>query len=267
MDLQWLALLAGIGLLFFLTARLTPADGKAEHIPAPQPADIGDGTVARFVPALAGLLVLLVIVPVRDLDARNIQVTGTPLQDLAVQYPQSTWQVDGHTPSHRTLVIPYDGNMEVVLMTGDDARGRVDESSLAPDDTGQWRHAATGHRRECRQQECFRFVHKTWRRKGSNDARHALYLYHVGGLFTESQLTYRLANAWARVTGAVAHNGLIGFRLRGDLPDQPLLAETLAQVRTNLDKPVLSDVPQKRPGAGQDGQHRNPGKTQALALK
>lgn len=234
LDLQWLALFAGIGLLFFVTVRLAPQDNRTRPAEGPLQSTAADGRIARFAPSLAGLMVLLVIVPVQGLSARASSATDNVLQALSQLHPRSTWLDERQTQLNRTLVIPHDHNMDIVLVEAEGDRGRVDESLLDPDGSGEWRHASSARYRECLPQECFRFVHKTWRRKGSDDARHALYVYYVGDTVTDSPLVYRLTAGWRRLTGSAQRSGLIGFRLQGDLPAQPLLAQTLGQLTAEL---------------------------------
>ena len=255
MELQWLALISGIGLLFFLTARLAPNGSGPGYTTAPRRETDDRKRIARFAPSLAGVLVLLVIVPVRDLGTRTVNDASGSLQNLANLYPQSTWLVDQDAPWRRTLVIPHDSNMDIVLMAGDGFHGRIDESRLNPVDSGIWRHAATTNHHECLQQECYRFVHKTWRRKGSDEAQHAFYTYYVGDMVTESRLTYRLANGWNRLTGTAAHSGLIGFKLLGNPPAEPLLAKTLTQFRANMQAVAKRNTPHEMLLADRSVQH------------
>ncbi|HPE78581.1 MAG TPA: archaeosortase/exosortase family protein [Gammaproteobacteria bacterium] len=233
-DLQWLALFTGIGLLFFLTLKLAPRDQRSVPAPVPQPPSAVRWRITRFAPALAGLMVLLAIVPVQNLAARANSDTGDLLQELARLHPGSEWPAEPQVQLKRMLVIPRDHNMDVVLVDAEGDRGRVDESLLDPGTGGDWRHASTDRYRECIPQMCFRFVHKTWRRKGSDEARHALYVYYVGDTVTDSALAYRLTSGWRRLVGSAPHSGLIGFRLQGDLPEEPLLAQTLGQLMAEL---------------------------------
>ena len=253
LDLQWLALFAGIGLLFFVTVRLAPQDNRTQPAEGPLQSTAADGRIARFAPSLAGLMVLLVIVPVQGLSARASSATDNVLQALSQLHPRSTWLDERQTQLNRTLVIPHDHNMDIVLVEAEGDRGRVDESLLDPDGNGEWRHASSARYRECLPQECFRFVHKTWRRKGSDDARHALYVYYVGDTVTDSPLVYRLTAGWRRLTGSAQRSGLIGFRLQGDLPAQPLLAQMLGQLTAELrwlaqGEPVRQDLRYGMPG-------------------
>ena len=241
-DLQWLALFAGIGLLFFLTLKLAPRGQRSGLASVPQPPSVVGRRITRFAPSLAGLMVLLVIVPVQNLAARADSDTGDLLHDLQRLHPGSEWPVEQGAQLKRMLVIPHDHNMDIVLVDTEGGRGRVDESLLDPDGSGEWRHASSARYRECLPQECFGFVHKTWRRKGSDDARHALYVYYVGDTVTDSPLVYRLTAGWRRLMGSAQRSGLIGFRLRGDLPAEPLLAQTLGQLMAELQQVGRGDT-------------------------
>ena len=137
----------------------------------------------------------------------------------------------------------------------------MDESSLDPDGSGEWRHASSARYRECLPQECWiRFGHKTWRRKGSDDARHALYVYYVGDTVTDSPLVYRPPPAGGG-HGSAQRSGLIGFRLRGDLPAGRFCAEPCGQLMAELQQVGRGDtgeagLPVRRPGPGRPRRFR-----------
>ncbi|MDS4070052.1 MAG: sterol desaturase family protein [Candidatus Competibacter sp.] len=249
MDLQGLALLTALGLLFFLTTRLV-RDGGREDSCKPEPTPGSGWTAARFAPLLSGLLVLLVIVPVQGLGARTGSAkTDEPLRKMAEYYPRSSW-LGNPEKAGRALLIPYDDRLDIVLADPGGTLGRVDETLLNPVEQDIWRHVTTARYRDCSAGDCINFVHKTWRRKGSIDARHTLYVYYVGDMVTDSLLVYRLVNGWNRVTSSGEASGLIGFRVAGDLPSQHILAGVFRQFRDDLRSARQGVAPATVPPAG-----------------
>ena len=124
--------------------------------------------------------------------------------------------------------------MEAVLITPGSSTGRLEESGLRPEDQSIWRHTDTGRHRECLEDTCITFVHTTWKRKGSNDARHMFYSYYAGDTVTDSRLTFRLARGWNRLAGSPGAAGLIGFKLMGDLPQEFILSTSFHELRNAL---------------------------------
>jgi len=232
MDLQWLALLAALVLLFYCTARLV--DGTGDEPPwtgAPMPA-VGRG-VARLAPVLAGLLVMVILLPVQGPFARaGLIPGGDPLQKVADAYGQSRWLAT--SGGDRALLIAPGDGLEIVLSEPLGEKGRPDLERLRPQGVERWRHAGTGRTTVCRDQACFELAQDTWRRKGSDEARHTLYAYYVGDELTASKLQYRLARGWQRFTGSDRPVGVVGFRVRGEPPPAAVLAAHLSRIRSLL---------------------------------
>jgi hypothetical protein len=51
---------------------------------------------------------------------------------------------------------------------------------------------------------------------------------------TTSKLSFRLARGWSRLTGQSATTGLIGFKLRGDIPPEFSPGKTFQELKVNL---------------------------------
>lgn len=230
MDLQWLALLASLGLLFFLTARLA---GAGSPVAGHSPELVVNWQYRRLVPILAGTIVAAVILP---LQLRMTDDAGNPankLQLLANAYPQSSW-LEGERGENTALSIPYSDQIEVVLMQENGPGSKLNEALLRPHDQRIWRHTATTQNNDCSGSDCIQFIHKTWSRKGSDDSRHAFYIYYAGDTLTDSLLTYRVTSGWDRFTGSSTANGLIGFRVTGDISGQGKLTQAFNQIRSDL---------------------------------
>jgi hypothetical protein len=232
-DIQWLVLLTALGLLLFLASRLehdnwTPV---ADHTPG----ETSGWNAGHFGPTLAGALVLLTVGLAQGLTYQTGSTPAHPdsLQQLADRYPGSHWLERGNAGS-RSLSIPFSNTMNAVLIAPDSSTGRLRESALRPEDERIWRHTDTGRHLDCLGDNCITFVHTTWKRKGSNEARHTFYTYYVGDRMTESKFTFRLARGWNRLAGSTYPVGLIGFKLRGDMPPESVLSSAFHEMKGEL---------------------------------
>lgn len=232
LDLQWLALLSALALLFYLTARLASAAGAGEW-PSSAPGRASRWRPAGFAPLIAGILVLLVATPIQRLQAHGTASGFDSLQLLANTHPQSRW-LQGKTGEGRTLLIPQNSQLEIIVAEPLAYRSRVDESVFDPEGDRRWRHTATNRFTGCIDDICTQFVHKTWNTKGLEETRHALYTYYVDDTTTDSKLIYRLASGWNRIAAKGSSHGLIGFRIRGELPAETMVASTFQRVSNQL---------------------------------
>jgi hypothetical protein len=232
-DIQWLVLLASLALLLFLASR-------QKHDTWTTESDYTNKTpgwnAGRYGPALAGALMLATVGLIQGVAYRadnTATSNADSLQQLADRYPGSRWLETGNSGSH-SLSIPFSKAMEVVLITPGSSTGRLVESSLRPEDERIWRHTNTGRYHDCLENTCITFVHTTWKRTGSNDARHTFYSYYVGDMMTDSKLTFRMARGWNRLTGSPGSVGLIGFKLSGDMPQEFALSSAFQELRDVL---------------------------------
>jgi exosortase len=222
-DIQWLVLLASLGLLLFLAVRLSHDDRSepVKNVIASPP----QNNLARYGAVLAGALMLASLGLAQVFIYRSDRPSAAnmeTLQKLAERYPGSRWLGEDQAESH-SLSVPISDSLEVVVIAPAKGASRLDESSLRPEDENIWRHANTERYRECVKSECITFVHTSWDRKGTNETRHTFYSYFVGELTTDSNFTYRLVSGWNRMAGTTMNTGLIGFKLSGDVPGDLLL--------------------------------------------
>jgi exosortase len=233
-EIQWLVLLTSLALLLFLASKLKQDDEV--QFPVPARAGTSGANPGRFGPVLAGTVMLACVGMVNALTYRtdnSAAGTNGSLQQLADHYPGSHWLGDAQGKNH-SLSIPFSNDMEVIVITPVVGSSRLDEISLRPENENIWRHADTGLYQDCPEPECVTFVHTTWKRKGTNEARHTLYSYYVGEMATDSRFNYRVASGLNRVTGLADSAGLIGFKLYGDMPEGLSLANTFHQLRGSL---------------------------------
>tara|TARA_R110002110_G_scaffold415561_1_gene650741 strand:+ start:37809 stop:40136 length:2328 start_codon:yes stop_codon:yes gene_type:complete len=241
MDLQWLALIAALGLLFYITARLAdgpPAHSAAAAMPAKDlPAK---PSTTALMPVFAAITALAVTLPLQRLPTSNANTAQDTLAELAVLYGNSGRWVSASREQGRALLIQHSERIELLLTQSSSLDGRVDESLLRPTGNQTWRHAHSTQRSDCNQNDCLRFNQHTWQRKGSDDKRHAVYLYYVGSYFTESKLQYRIRNGWQRITLSGEDSGMVAVKVRGALPDTAALRELLVTWRAGTRLPTYA---------------------------
>ena len=221
---QWLALFAGLGILFFVLWRLNPE-------PAPDADVKGPTAQARGARKLAPVFVGLLGVAVAGGVAQLPRDAPLPLDAAeASAFPRSIggWEID----ERRTVRhVDQDGRLETVQatyvrdshditavrVTALQRDAKLPESRLAPDDRSRWREKGTGRATGCADAHCVAFVHAVWERGKGEHVRHVYYAYTLGGFVTDSRFAIRAAQAWGRVTGESARPRLIGFISDGAL--------------------------------------------------
>jgi exosortase/archaeosortase family protein len=217
-TIQWIALFATLGLLFYVLSRLKgDAEPEAPIIDAPE----HGRPIRRFGPVLAGLSMLLIGGSAAALPANELRpARGAHAIALAriipgweLVKPAGTWTLDPATRTESTgLTYRRQGrDIEVVIVEPLSPDIKLPESRLAPHDGAVWRQKQVQHESACAVSRCVRFLHSTWLRDKSQQLRHVYYAYSLGGFTTESKLAFRAAQGWQRLTGRRDHPRLIGF--------------------------------------------------------
>ena len=217
-TIQWIALFATLGLLFYVLSRL-----KGD--PEPQRPTIDaleqGRPIRRFGPVLAGLSMLLIGGSAAALPANELRpprgahaiALAQNISGWDLVKPAETWTVDllSSTES-RSLMYHRNGrDIEVVIVEPLSPNIKLPESRLTPHDGAVWRQKQVQHESACDVSRCVRFLHSTWLRDKSQQLRHVYYTYNLGDFTTDSKLALRAAHGWRRLTGRRDHPRLIGF--------------------------------------------------------
>jgi exosortase len=216
-TIQWIALFATLGLLFYVLSRL-----KGDAEPEAPTIDAGEQgrPIRRFAPVLAGLSMLLIGGSAAALPASELRsprgayaVAAQSISGWDLVKPADVWTVD---PPSRTesisLTYRRQGrDIEVVIVEPLSANIKLPESRLAPHDGSIWRQKQVQHEAACAVSRCTGFLHSTWQRDKGQHLRHVYYAYSLGNFTTESKLGIRVAQGWQRLTGRRDHPRLIGF--------------------------------------------------------
>jgi len=216
-TLQWIALLAALGVLFWVLERLHADAPTAAVPPDPRPRAAGRPW-RRFAPVAAGLSALLAAGSGAALAAREPAAPGAP----APVFPASVgeWTLaaparvsvdeDGAT---RTTALAYrrgDRELGVVVVDALAATAKLPEGALAPHDGSVWREHRRVRESACDADACIDLQHATWQRERSADARSAFYAYGLGAFTTDSRIALRAMHGWQRLGGGASRPRLVG---------------------------------------------------------
>jgi len=241
-TIQWIALFATLGLLFYVLSRLK---GDAEQETPTIDAAGQDRPIRRFGPVLAGLSMLLIGGSAAALPANELRpARGAHAPALAQSIsgwdlvkPAETWTVDPATRTESTsLMYRRNGrDIEVVIVEPLSPDIKLPESRFAPHDGAVWRQKQVQRESACAVSRCVRFLHSTWLRDKSQQLRHVYYAYSLGGFTTDSKLAFRAAQGWQRLTGQRDHPRLIGFISDDTVLEVDELGTAFDTLRTAVD--------------------------------
>ena len=241
-TIQWIALFATLGLLFYVLSRLK---GDAEQETPTIDAAGQDRPIRRFGPVLAGLSMLLIGGSAAALPANELRpARGAHAPALAQSIsgwdlvkPAETWTVDPATRTESTsLMYRRNGrDIEVVIVEPLSPDIKLPESRFAPHDGAVWRQKQVQRESACAVSRCVRFLHSTWLRDKSQQLRHVYYAYSLGGFATDSKLAFRAAQGWQRLTGQRDHPRLIGFISDDTVLEVDELGTAFDTLRTAVD--------------------------------
>jgi exosortase/archaeosortase family protein len=242
-TLQWIALFATLGLLFFVLARLKGDAPSAVAPPVPPPQSAA--TMRKFAPVFGGLAGLLIAGCATALPAPAM---GAQQAAQADEFPNAIagWQLSGPVPSWSVaadgatesidLTYMRDGReWHAVIVTTLSPTAKLRASALTPRD-GTWREQEIRRERGCAADRCIEFVHSTWLRDRGKELRHVYHAYSVGDLVTDSTFAIRAAYGWHRL------------QRDGEIPR--LYGFVVADVAANVDELATALLALRGPASG-----------------
>lgn len=217
--LQWAALLATLGLLFYVLSRL---QGESPSPAATLSNAVEPSTrIRKFAPVLAGLSGLLIAG-----GAAALPATGSrpPQRPPAAAFPQAlsgwkladspaAWSVDAQSRT-ASIELTYrrdNRDLKVVIVETRAPTAKLPQWRFAPRDHTVWRERQVRRESGCSAAGCIALVHTTWQRDRSRELRDAYYAYSVGGFTTDSRFAVRATHGWQRLTGGHDNPRMIGF--------------------------------------------------------
>jgi exosortase len=241
-TIQWIALFATLGLLFYVLSRLK-GDVKpgTTTFDAPEPTD----AIRRFGPILAGLSMLLIGGSAAALPANELRpprgahaiALAQSISGWELVTPADRWAVDApsNTESLSLTYRHHGRDIEVMIVEPLSSSIKLPESKLAPHDGNIWRQKQVQHEVACAVSRCVRFLHYTWQRDKGQQLRHVYYAYSIGSFTTESKLAFRAAHGWRRLTGGNDTPRLIGFISDDVVRDVDELGAAFDMLRSAVD--------------------------------
>ncbi len=247
-TLQWIALFATLGLLFYVLSRLDGDAPTAVAARAPSPAaPAAPAALRKFAPVFAGLSGLLIAgsaVALPDAAMRSPHATPTgafPTAIVGWQLANSAvaWSVDaGRDTESIALTYVRDGReLHALIVAPLSPTAKLRASALAPRD-GTWREKEIGREAGCTAGRCIEFVHSTWLRDKGHELRHVYHAYSIGGLVTDSTFTLRAAHGWHRLQGDGDNPRMFGFVVADGAANVDELAAALLALRSAADNPA-----------------------------
>lgn len=217
--LQWIALLATLGLLFYVLDRLR---GESPLPAAATPNAAEPSTRARkFAPVLAGLSGLLIAGGAAALPANDTRPSQRMLAEAfprtlsgwALADAPAAWVVDpqGRTESIDLTYRRNGRDLHVVIVETRSPDAKLPPWRFMPNDHTVWREKQVRHESGCVAAGCIALVHTTWQRDRGHELRDAYYAYSVGRHATDSTFAVRAAHGWHRLIGRRDHPRMIGF--------------------------------------------------------
>jgi hypothetical protein len=216
-TIQWFALLATLGLLFYVLNRLQVDAKPGEPVVGAERTH----PISRFAPVLAGLSMLLIGGTAAALPAGELLPTRSAHAGL---FPQNlvgwelaataaAWSVDesGRSESIRLSYRRNGREIQVAIVEPLSSDAKLAEAGLAPGDSRVWRQKQVQHETACAVSGCIELSHSTWQRDKGHQLRHVYYAYTIGSFTTNSKLALRAMHGWQRLTGARDNRLLIGF--------------------------------------------------------
>jgi len=204
-TVQWVMLLAALGVLLYVLARSRPeqtSGAPADAVVAPS------GGVARHAPLLAGLCAATIAGATAALPASEVVVAHdavafpSRLSGFALAEPDLAWTVDrtGRTQSIRARYARGNRALDATLVQARAADAKLVDSALAPGAGSVWREKELRHERSCAADDCVTLVHVIWKKEQRDDLVHEYFAYAVGGGLTDSRVAAR-ARGIRRVLG------------------------------------------------------------------
>ncbi len=239
-TIQWVALLATLGVLFYVLDRLRPdpthaAAASASSSPAPP----APRPFQRFGPVAAGLSVLLAAGSGAALATHE---SPLPHASRSASFPTriGEWSlaapvaasidVEGGTQLTTLAYRRGDRQLDVIVIDALTSSAKLPEAALSPHDGNVWREHQRASEAACADATCVAVQHETWQRERSSQVRHAFYAYALGGFTTDSKLALRAAHGWRRLTASPGQPRLVGVLSDEPTPETGQAAAVLQQI-------------------------------------
>lgn len=224
-NVQWVALLICLGLLFFVIGKLDEEkDTKNKGITM----SASDCHFRQWAPVLAGFSVFIIS------GGAGWMLSNTPSRQIALPLmpaprsisgweltaPLATW-LDNPRNNTRSLLLNYrrgGETLRVRVVQPMTAEAKLQESEVAPGETNTWHESSIQIKAACGTSECIQLLHTIWENGKTEERQHVYSTYALGGLYTTSKFVLRAAHGWARLTGSTSKPRLIALTFDSAVP-------------------------------------------------
>lgn len=226
-NIQWLALIACLGLLFFVLDRL-----EGDELPVENDADPADSPMPRrqWAPVLAGFAVLLVSAGATGLPAHGSSLQDVLLPDVLplsisgweLTAPEAKWSINAEEHT-RSLSLNYrrDGEMlHVRVVETMAAEAKLLDTDVAPGKPSLWHENSIDRQQACAETVCMKLLHTVWENGRTEERQHVYSSYALGSAYTTSTFDLRAARGWARLTGKNGRARLFGLTVDSAAPPE-----------------------------------------------
>lgn len=217
-NVQWLALIICLGLLFFVLNKLEEDEllvqNAADPINSEKPS-------RQWAPVLAGFTVLLFAASATGLPAHGLSARDVSLSDAIPKSisgweliaPVATWSVNAQDHT-RFLLLNYqrEGEMlHVRVIETLAAEAKLLDTDVAPGMPSLWHENSINHELACPDSVCMKLLHTVWEHGKTEERQHVYSSYAQGDTYTTSTFYLRAARGWARLTGGSGRARLFGL--------------------------------------------------------
>lgn len=238
-NVQWVALIVCLGLLFFVLSKL-------DVDKFPQVKGIAqtnsESRLLKWAPILGGFAVLVISAGATWLVTNTSSERGAlppnsmpqSISGWALATPEATWSVNAQDHT-RSFMLNYQRDGETLgvrVIETMTAEAKLQESEIAPGKANIWHENSIEPQVGCVGAECMKLLHTAWENGKTEERQHVYSSYALGGFYTTSKFALRAAHGWARLTGGNNQPRLIGLTLDSDVP--PEAVDGLAAIIRSL---------------------------------
>lgn len=248
-DIQWVALLLCLGLLFAVFSKLDEEAIPAKLIVA-QPDRAAK--LNSWAPVLAGFAVILIVSGwnwrMGQAAPTDAQTTLFP-ENLArwkLASPTTPWSIKPQNNTRlSTATYRSDGMiLNVIIIEPMSPEIKLSESDVGPRERNAWFEKNVSSQTGCAGSNCSKLLHTVWIHRETGQYQHIYWTYALGSFLTHSKLAIRAKHGWNTLIGNPSNPRLIGFTLDSALDAQGI--DELAAAFRSLN--AASNAPRGNPG-------------------
>jgi exosortase len=226
-NIQWVALLICLGLLFFVLGKLDEEKNtNNKDIAMPT----SDSQSRQWAPVLAGFSVFVIsggagwmLSNTSSTQNASPPISAPPsVSGWELTTPLATW-LDNPRNNTRSLLVNYrrgGETLRVRVVETMTAEAKLQESEVAPGETNTWHQNSIQIKAACGTSECIQLLHTIWENGKTEERQHVYSTYALGGHYTTSKFVLRARYGWVRLTGGLDKPRLIAVMCDAPIPSE-----------------------------------------------